>query len=408
MNNSIESIVITGLGITVPQGQGKQAVSESLLKGSTCFSVMSKNGRQKESTFIGSEIQELNASGVKSCNALERVSYSLKVAAVTLNEAWDDANLSVIAPERIGLIAGGSNFQQRELVLRQEQYRDKPYYMRPNYGFNFMDGDLIGFCSQQFNIQGIGYTLGGASASGTLALIKAVQAVASGEVDVCICLGTLMDLSYFELYGLQALGAMGCVDGHCADQLCRPFDKNRRGFVYSEGCAAIVVESRKHALSRTAVPYAEVSGWSYHIDGHRNPDPQLEGEIRVIGNAIKNSGLSPNEIDYINPHATGSILGDEVEIKALAASNLRHAYINTTKSILGHSLSAAGTVEVVSTLLQMRSGRLHPSKNLDDPIDDDFNWVRTQAIVHDIKHALCLSFGFGGINTAICLHSKVS
>ncbi|MGZ5431400.1 MAG: polyketide beta-ketoacyl:ACP synthase, partial [Thermoanaerobaculia bacterium] len=113
-------------------------------------------------------------------------------------------------------------------------------------------------------------------------------------------------------------------------------------------------------------------------------------------------GWTPAQVDYVNPHGTGSIVGDETELRALRACGLDGAFINATKSLIGHGLSAAGTVEVVATLAQMRSGRLHPTRNLENPIDPELNWVRDESIEHSIDNALTLSMGFGGINTALC------
>jgi malonyl-ACP decarboxylase len=139
------------------------------------------------------------------------------------------------------------------------------------------------------------------------------------------------------------------------------------------------------------------------MDGNRNPNPSYDGEVKVIKSALARAHLSPQDIDYINPHGTGSIIGDEIEVKAIRDSHLSHAYINATKSIIGHGLSAAGTVEVIATLLQMKASRLHPSRNLESPIDHSLQWVGPESIPHTIENALKLSIGFGGINTAICL-----
>jgi len=138
------------------------------------------------------------------------------------------------------------------------------------------------------------------------------------------------------------------------------------------------------------------------MDGNRNPDPSLDGETEAIQSAIDASGWTPAQIDYVNPHGTGSIVGDETELKALHACGLAGAWLNATKSLTGHGLSAAGTVEVIATLLQMQAGRLHPTRNLENPIDLTLNWVNDQSIDHPIENALTLSMGFGGINTALC------
>jgi malonyl-ACP decarboxylase len=138
------------------------------------------------------------------------------------------------------------------------------------------------------------------------------------------------------------------------------------------------------------------------MDGNRNPEPSFEGETRAIQSALGASGMRPAQIDYVNPHGTGSIVGDETELEALRACGLTGAYLNATKSLIGHGLSAAGAVEVIATLLQMRAGRLHPTRNLENPIDPTLNWVKNKPIDHPIEKALTLSMGFGGINTALC------
>ncbi|MNW62508.1 Polyketide biosynthesis malonyl-ACP decarboxylase PksF [compost metagenome] len=149
--------------------------------------------------------------------------------------------------------------------------------------------------------------------------------------------------------------------------------------------------------------YATITGWAIASDGNRNPNPSLEGEVQVIRRALKQAGLPPTAIDYVNPHGTGSVLGDATELNALRECGLAHAPINATKSLTGHGLSAAGTVELIAGLLQMEAKILHPTRNLFEPVDDSFNWVQERAIQYPMTRMLKLSLGFGGINTALCL-----
>lgn len=397
---------ITGIGVTAAIGQGKKAFSSALLKGDSSFDILAREGRQhKSSNFIGAEIRGLDSSHFPA-KLLRTISYSAQVALATLHEAYHDANLADVDPKRIGLIVGGSNFQQREVLLTFERYRDKPEFIRPNHAVSFMDSDLCGIMTEQFSIQGFAHTVGGASASGQLAIIKATQAVQSGQVDVCIALGAMMDISFLELQAFRTLGAMGSTHYAESPQLAaRPFDKSRDGFIFGESCGAVVIEHERTALARKQAPYADVLGWATAMDAHRNPDPSLEGEMSVIKQSLEMSGLSASDIDYINPHGTGSTIGDETELEAFRQSRLSDAYINTSKSILGHGLSAAGCVEVIATLIQMKNKKLHPSRNLEDPIDESFNWVKSNAIDFSIQRALSMSMGFGGINTALCLQS---
>lgn len=406
-NYNQPDLVITGLGITSAIGQGKTAFTSALLQGLHTFKVMQRPARQNGTSFIGAEIDSLSFPEHFSKRILRGASLTGQVAMITLNEAWNEAKLDNIDPYRIGLVIGGSNLQQRESVQSYMAYLDRPYYIPPTYGVSFMDSYLGGLCTEQFGIKGLAYTIGGASASGQLAILQAIQAVQTGQVDVCIAMGALMDLSYWECQALRSLGAMG-TDRYqnTPEMACRPFDKNRDGFIYGESCGAVIIEQADFAESRRVKPYARISGWAVVMDGNRNPDPACAGEVWVIDKTLKQAKLSAYEIDYINPHGTGSIIGDEIELKAIGKCSLSHAYINTTKSITGHGLTAAGTVEVIATLLQMKESQLHPSRNLEEPIDSSFNWVKGQAIPHVIENALSLSMGFSGINTALCL-SKI-
>jgi malonyl-ACP decarboxylase len=391
------------MGVISAIGQGKAAFATALLDGKAAFDVMRRPGRQRESAYIGAEIREMAFPPDIPRQTLRAASLSAQAALVVLQEAWIEAQLSDVDPRRTGLIVGGSNIQQREQAQIHDDYRDRSAFLRPTYALSFMDSDLCGFCTAQFGIRGLAYTVGGASASGQLAIIQAAQAVLADQVDVCIALGALMDLSYWECQGLRALGAMGS-DRYANEPAlaCRPFDRDHDGFIFGESCGAVVIESMESSERREIKPYAALRGWGGAMDGNRNPEPSLEGETRAIQTALDASGLPPAQIDYVNPHGTGSILGDETELKALHECGLTNAYLNATKSLIGHGLSAAGTVEVIATLLQMRAGRLHPTRNLENPIDTTLNWVRNKPIDHPIKNAVTLSMGFGGINTALC------
>lgn len=397
-------LVITGLGVISAIGQGKAAFTSALMEGRQAFGVMNRPGRQKGTSFLGAEIAALSYPERLSKRLLRTASFSGGVALATLLEAWDEAKLDEADPERIGLVVGGSNFQQRELVQIYENYQERVFYTPPTFGFSFMDTDLCGICTEQFGIRGFAYTLGGASASGQAAILQAIQALQTGQVDICIAVGALMDLSYWECQALRSLGAMGTDRFAGAPALaCRPFDKQRDGFIYGESCGVVVIERSGSARSRQVKPYAIISGWAMGMDGNRNPNPSYEGEVRVIQKALAQAKLSPRAIDYINPHGTGSVIGDETELRAIRDCELSHALINTTKSIIGHGLSAAGAVEVIAILLQMKESRLHPTRNLEDPIESSLNWVPSRSVPHVIENALNLSMGFGGINTALCL-----
>lgn len=417
MNSSLwkQDIYIAGIGVTTAIGQGKEQFCSALLRGAHNFQFMKRDGRQYDilrgegilkSQFIGAEIETLSMPEYFSPDLLRTASFSSQVALGTLYEAWNEARLAEIDPTKIGLIVGGSNVQQRELLHQHDKYRDRIEFLRPTYALSFMDSDICGLCTEAFGIKGFAYTVGGASASGQLAVIQAINSIQSGQVDVCIALGAMMDLSYFECQAFRALGAMGSDKFAAHPQLaCRPFDKDHDGFIYGEACGAVVVANADALKKITLLPYGRIAGWGIHMDGNRNPNPSFEGECSVIQQALARAGMRPKDIDYINPHGTGSIIGDETELKAIHQSGLSHAYINATKSLLGHGLTAAGNVELIATLLQMRSGNLHPTNNLISPIAEGFNWVKDKTVAHQIHRALKMSMGFGGMNTALCIEN---
>ena len=402
-------LVITGVGITTATGQGRARFTSALLAGEQAFDVMRRPGRQSSTHFIGAELPDLSLPPGVLSRTLRGSSLSARAALVTVYEAWQEANLEAVDPCRIGLIVGGSNIQQRELVTAHDAYAARARYMPPSYAVSFLDSDVCGLCTEQFGIRGASYTIGGASASGQLAVIQAAMAVASGEVDVAIAVGALMDLSYWECCALRSSGAMGS-DSFATEpqKACRPFDRRRDGFIFGESCAALVIE-RLDGITRPGVsPQAVMRGWAVVMDAHRGAEPSPEGQVRAITCALRRSGLSAADIDYINPHGSGSVKGDESEIQAIRTSGLAHARINATKSLVGHGLTSAGAVEIVATLVQMSESGLHPTRNLDEPIDSALRWIGDEAEPHIMCNALSLSFGFGGINTALCLSRVTS
>ncbi len=406
-NHSPPELLVTGLGVTSAIGQGKAAFAEALFRGDHAFGFLQRPGRQSGSPFLGAEIGSLALPRGVGARELRAASFTGQVALTTLAEAWAEARLGELDPARVGLVVGGSNVQQREQLQIYDRFRDKPEFIRPTYGLSFMDSDLCGLCTEAFGIRGAAFTVGGASASGNLAVLQAAQSVQSGQVDACVALGALMDLSHLELRALRSLGAMGS-DRFAQDpaSACRPFDVDRDGFIYGEACAAVVIERGDGPARAGVAPYGAIAGWAVAMDANRNPNPSLDGEVRVIREALSRAGIAAGEVDYVNPHGSGSGAGDEVELRALLECGLENASLNATKSLTGHGLTAAGAVEVVATLLQMKAGWLHPTRNLVRPIEPSCHWVADKAVERRVENALSLSFGFGGINTAICLKRR--
>ena len=185
----------------------------------------------------------------------------------------------------------------------------------------------------------------------------------------------------------------------------RPFDARREGFVPSHAAAALVLESRRHAERRGAVPRAEVLGASCASAASRHAKPSFESQVAAIAGALEDAGVAPAEVDYVNAHATSTPLGDAVEVAALKQALGRRAWeipVNSTKSMIGHALTAASAVELVATILQMAHGEVHPTINQEEPDPElGLDFVPNRARPHEIKIALSNAFGFGGLNSSV-------
>jgi malonyl-ACP decarboxylase len=405
----ISAPVITGMGVLTAIGQGKEKFTQALLAGDAAFGYLQRPGREGTPPFLGAELPPLVTTSFQPEHnrLLRNASLSTQVALLAALEAWQDAQLTGINPERIGIVVGGSNVQQREHAALWKRQSANPQFINPSYGVSVWDTDLIGVLSQALQIRGEGFSVGNSSASGGMAIIQAARQIQSGQTDVVLVVGALFDISSWEGYGWRNLGALGSARFQDQPQAaCRPFDQASDGFIYGEGCGILVLENAEHAQRRGARIYGHLLGWGSGLDGNRNSNPNQEGEARVMRAALAMAGLQAEQINYVNTHGTSSPLGDQTEVAALESVGLAHASLNATKSLTGHTLTAAGVVEAIATLVQMETGRLHPTRNLENPIAPDLHWVGANAIQANVDFALSNSFGFGGINTAIVLGRK--
>lgn len=396
--------VCIGIGVASGFGFGKASLVAGLRGARSLFAPLARQGR----TAVGIE----PAFGVELPDDIPAVlrrrdarttGLTGTVSVAVVAEAWKEAGLDKVDPMRIGLVVGGSNLQSREHYLTQQKYvGDRLLYLPPRQGHQFFDSDISALCTSFFGIRGFTHTVGGASASGALAVHHAVDAVRLGRVDACIALGSLQDISIMELQGLRALGAMGPTrSGALADVVCRPFDCDRDGFLFGESAAALVI-ARGDGVTQG---YGRIAGTAQVCDGERGPSPSLDGEARVIRLALEAAGYGADQIDLVGAHGTGTPQGDDTEAEVLASLGLHRAQITAPKSVLGHGLSSAGATEIAIAFLQMQAGEAWPIRNLDHPIRSDLGFVRGGVQQADMRTALTLSFGFGGINTATVLSS---
>lgn len=416
MKEAKNSVQITGMGAITPISVGVKGFSKSLREGLCNFKITELALEHQSFRYPVAKVDSFDLMTsvenlglpeiiIQKIKRLRNLSRSASYGLYCALEAWSDAELvnSAIDPERIAIVSGGSNIQQGSIHFMQEKYRGKLQFINPNYGLTFFDTDFIGILSEVLGVRGEGFSVASASASGTMAIIQGLRLVSSGDYDIVVVAAPLMELSVFEYQGFTALGAMANATEMDADKICRPFDNKHCGFVYGENAGCLVLESEKYAEARGKKVYATICGYGLSLDGNRNPNPSAEGEAKAMCKAIQVAGIEGGDIDYVNAHGTSSVIGDKTEAEALINSGLANAKVNSTKSLIGHGLSAAGVVEAIASVIQMRDNFLHPNANLENPINDQLCWVGRQSEASKINYTISNSFGFGGTNTSIIL-----
>ena len=261
--------------------------------------------------------------------------------------------------------------------------------------------------AKQFQCLGPNRTVVTACATGTQTVGEAAELVRQGKADIIITGGTESLIKDYAVAGFCAMRALPLNYNDNPQAASRPFDRNREGFILSEGAGALVVESLENALVRGAHIYGEVVGHSSTTDAYHiaQPDPDADGAIRTMRWALADAGIAPTEIDYVNAHGTSTPLNDSTETKAIKTVFGPHAYklaVSSTKSMIGHAMGASGTLEAIATLLIMMHGTIHPTINYSTPDPDcDLDYVPNQARKQDVHYALSNSFGLGGQNACL-------
>jgi malonyl-ACP decarboxylase len=323
---------------------------------------------------------------------------------LTLAVAIDAGDGAALPPDRFGIVVAGSNLQQDGSWRAFEKFRVQPAYLSPRYGYEFYDTHVMATIAEVLGARGPGLTVGGASASGNVAIATALDLLRAGRADACLVVGPLPDLSPAEW---QALGAMGALAG--ADPaLCRPFDRAAAGFVPGEACGALLLETVASAAARGAGPLAEIVGACFVMGGSQLPGPDLESEVRAMAGALADAGVALEAIDAISAHATGTPAGDAAEcaaIRRFLGDRCGAVPVNATKSLIGHALHAAGVVEAIALILQLRGGFIHGTAGLVDPIDRDLWLVGPQGQDQPLRLGLSNAFGFGSIATSVLVRA---
>lgn len=413
---------ITGMGVVCALGQGVDALMQALRAGRSGIAFRERMATPlPEGCRIGAEIRGFSFDAAlahvgvvpeeRKARALKlgrRAPFTVQTSVVAALEAWSAAALdgSGVDPERVGVLIAGNNLTQQYVFQTHGDYGSDPTFINPRYALQFLDTFHLGVVSELLGARGEGSTVGGASASGTVALARAHQLLALDLCDVCVVVAPPADLSVLELQALANAGALYKDFTDTPSRTCRPFDQRHNGFVPGEAAACVVLERDAFARARGAPVQGRLLGAAVLLDGNASSDPSVDGEARTMRRALAQAGVDADAIDYINAHGSASPLGDRTEVEAIRrvwGARVGEVEINSTKGLTGHCLGAAGLVEAIATVGQLRHGFVHPNANLEAPIDGECRFSGASAIARPLRHALSNSFGFGGINACVVL-----
>jgi len=403
-------VVITGMGAITALGSSVEKLWDGLVNG--------RSGIRKITMFdpsglpcqIAGEIPDFNIEDYMPLKEARRQARSGQIGYSAAAQAIEDAGFNgfVPHPERTGVVFGTAMGGFERLIDGIDVYREKGFervnpFVLPS-GIPNIAAFLI---SQKFQCLGPNSTIVTACATGTQTIGEGAEHIRRGFADMMIVGGTEALIRDFSIVGFAAMRALPTNYNDDPSRASRPFDANREGFVFSEGAAAMVLESLDHAQARGAKIHAEVLGYASSTDGYHiaAPQPDGKGAIRTMKWALRNANISPDEINYINAHGSSTPLNDTIEtnaIKTVFGERAYHIPINSTKSMLGHAMGASGTLEAIACTLQIKNNTLHPTINYEtaDP-DCDLDYVPNFSREFKINTAMSNSFGLGGQNACL-------
>lgn len=402
-------VVITGLGAISPVGNSIDEYWNSLLSGKSGVGLITRFDTTDFPTKIAGEVKDFDITEYVEKKAARRMDISEQYAIAASDQAIKDSKLDLesLDLDRCGVVIGSgiggiSTFEdQHRKLLKAGPGRVSPFFIP------MMIIDMCaGLVSIRFGFRGPNYATVSACASSSHAITDAYHIIKRGEADVMITGGSEATLVPSSLAGFNSAKAISTRNDD-PTAASRPFDVNRDGFVMGEGSGVLVMESLEHAQARGARIYAEFIGSGMTSDAHHMtaPHPEGRGAVKAIELALTHANLKPEQIDYVNTHGTSTGLGDIAEIKALKAVLGEHAYkipINSTKSMIGHLLGAAGAMEFIACIKSIETQQVHPTINLENPDPEcDLDFVPEGARQANISHILSNSFGFGGHNVSL-------
>ncbi|OGP65802.1 MAG: beta-ketoacyl-[acyl-carrier-protein] synthase II [Deltaproteobacteria bacterium RBG_13_53_10] len=402
-------VVVTGVGLVIPNGTGVKEVWKNICEGKSGIGPLTRFDCSKFETKIAGEVKGFNPEAYIEKKEIKKMDLFIQYALAAAREAVEDARLEITPEnsERVGVIVGtglgGLPTIERthQLLMERGPGRISPFFI-PMLIANLAAGQI----AIQFGAKGPNTCLVTACATGAHCIGDAFRAIVYGDADVVIAGGTEANITPLTVGGFNAMKALSIRNDEPA-KASRPFEKNRDGFVIAEGAGILIVEEMESALKRGAGILGELVGYGYTGDAYHitAPSPNGEGAVRCMRMAIRDAGLKPEDIDYINAHGTSTPLNDLTEtqaIKTVFGDQAKKLPISATKSMTGHLLGAAGSTEAIFTLLTIRDGILPPTINYEVPDPEcDLDYVPNVARHQGVTVAMSNVFGFGGTNATL-------
>lgn len=402
-------VVITGIGAVTPLGRDAESSWQAILAGKSGVALIDHFDASDLTTKICSRVKDFDVTPFMSEKEARKRDYFIQYGMAAAIQAIDDAKLTNTEPdsERIGFAIGSgigglpSIERHHEVLLQSGPRRVSPFFI-PGALINMIAGNL----SIQYGMKGPNISLVSACTTGTHNIGAAARAIVYGDADVMVAGAAEMATTKLGIAGFAAMRALS-TRNDAPEKASRPWDRDRDGFVLGDGAGMVVLEEYEHAKARGAKIYAELVGFGMSADAHHmtSPDPEGRGGARAMQAALADAQLPPEAVQYINAHGTSTPAGDELEIlgiKQTFGDHSKKLAISSTKSMTGHLLGAAGSVEAIFCLLAIRDQVAPPTINLDNPSDNcDLNLVPHKAQTMPIEVALSNSFGFGGTNGTV-------
>tara|TARA_B100000003_G_scaffold724_1_gene683 strand:+ start:431 stop:1681 length:1251 start_codon:yes stop_codon:yes gene_type:complete len=405
-------VVVTGMGALTPIGNDLESYWNGLISGTSGCANITHFDASNFKTKFACELKGFDPADHFEKKEYRRYDRFSQYGIVAANEAINDSKLIDSSPnyDRIGVIwgagIGGLETFQNE-VLNFADGDGTPRF-NPFFIPKMIPDIAPGLIAMKYGFQGPNYATVSACASSSNALIDALNYIRIGHADVIVAGGSEAPVTIAGVAGFNAMHALSTRNDD-PGSASRPFDRDRDGFVLGEGAGALILEEYEHAINRGAKIYAELAGGGLSCDAYHMtaPHPDGRGAIKVMKNCLDDAGLNHTDIDLINMHGTSTPLGDVAESKAVKNVFQEHSYnlnINSTKSMTGHLLGAAGAVESISCVLAMKHGIVPPTINHfndDDNIDSELNFTFSSPQKRDISIAMSNTFGFGGHNACV-------